>query len=103
VYFADLKAKRLFERKNTELIQAASEQPGFHVVSRKVRRFALNFGRRSRGERMSDFETAEGGPVRKDIAYQWISKLPGDGLVVVLVRSGLFVSLNGLPWNQHYN
>ncbi len=53
---------------------------------------------------MSDFETAEGGPVRKDVAYQWISKLPGNGLIVVLVRRGLrFVFLNGLRWNQHYN
>jgi len=53
---------------------------------------------------MSDFETAEGRPVRKDVAYQWISKLPGDGLIVVLIRRVLrFVFLNGLPSNQHYD
>jgi hypothetical protein len=53
---------------------------------------------------MSDFKTAEGGPVRKDVACQWISKSPGDGLMVVLFRRGLrFVFLNGLPWNQHDN
>lgn len=87
-----------------DLIRAASQQPGFQVFSREVRRFAFNFGRRSRGERMNDFETAEGRPVRKDIACQWISKSSGDGLIVVLVRRGLrFVFLNALPSNQHYN
>jgi hypothetical protein len=53
---------------------------------------------------MSDFESAEGGPVGKDVACQWISKSPGDRLIVILFRRGLrLVSLNGPPWNQHDN